>query len=197
MYDAFAASKFSAPTKALSARLVSRVQSPSWSAPAALVANFAFCVLLMRSHDSGSKLYARAALGCAIVNWLTLSCLANCVATVVSVSLTALDLLAANSLAFLCCACLANASELRRVITAALPVRTKRATVAPTPAVPEPAAKPPVAVPAAAAPVAAAPVAPAARISASGAPDPAKTSKPVTPLPGAPKTSPGAAARTK
>ena len=179
---AFGGSKFSAPVKALAARLVTALQKPALAQPLAVVALFGAFVYLLRGRD---KLYARAALCTAFVNWLSFSFLVNTVATVVVGVLTALELVVAHPSAFLCLAGLANAAELRRVASM-LPARRKRATFAPAVTVePEPAAPFAAVRPASAAPAAA----PAARVSAAATPDAPKV-KPTTPVPGAPKTSP-------
>jgi hypothetical protein len=178
-------SKFSAPANTLSARLVAAVQKPLVSQPLALFFLFAAFAYCLRTRSSGAKLYARAAFCTAAVNWLTFSFLVHCVTTAVVFVLTVLDLLAANPVAVLSLAAVANASELRRLRSylPALPARRKTASFATPPetmAVPRSAAPSP-------APSA---TPPAARISASGATDAAK--KPGTPVPGAPKTSPAA-----
>lgn len=162
------------------------MQKPLVSEPLAVLLLFAAFAYSLRSGASGPKLYARAALCTAVVNWLSFSFLVHCVTTAVVFVLTVLDLLAANPELTLGLCLAVNGREVLRVLRSYLPAlqaRRKTASFAAppeTPAVPRSAAPSP-------APSA---TSPAARISASGTPDAAK--KPGTPVPGAPKASPAA-----
>ena len=182
-----AQSKFSAPAKALAARVVTTLQKPLIAEPIALALLFAVCVYALRSTCSGFKLYSRAALATAFVNWLTFSWLVNCVTSGAVFILTTLELVASVPLLTLGLCVVANASDLRRLVAGLLPQR-KAVAVA---AVPAAASPRPAAAPAAAAPAAPAASSQAPRISASGTPDASKV-KPGTPVPGAPRPSPGA-----